>query len=495
MSNELRAAGDEPTRHDPSHVATLAELERELHASRPEKRRGAVKALAELKSPEAWALVLKALVDPDPMVADEAELALGRLHDRKLLPELYGHAGLTAHDAWVRLRVAEAFGRMPIEVDGAALVRALPIESSDVARMIAWSIERLAASKKLGGDAAKVAHALESLCRSKCDAGLRGAALQALCAVDRSAAQPVVSAALVDREPAMRCAGLLAARGRTEVECVACSQRALADAEGAVRAQAIENLQHLSSKAAILALIDHMQVEKRERLRYEILGFLENRSGLAHGFDAAAWKEWAENITGAAATGQAKGVKLAPIGDTHVSFAGLNLLSDRIAFLIDCSGSLWHTKVGGRTRKEVADAELEKALEALPPNTEFNLIPYTDEPMPFEKRVLSSHADNVKRALEFFEHMHRSGRGNFYAAVELALSDPAIDTIVVLTDGAPTGGHRWNLDLMFDLLVEQDRFRKVAIDSILVDAPKPVRKKWSQLAQRTGGRSIEAKLD
>ena len=188
-------------------------------------------------------------------------------------------------------------------------------------------------------------------------------------------------------------------------------------------------------------------------------------------------------------------MRLGPVGDTRVSFAGLNLISDRIVFLIDCSGSLWHTKVGGRTRKEVADAELRRALEALPPNTQFNLIPYTDEPIPFEKRLIPSRADNVKRALEFFERMHQSGRGNFYAALELALADPGVDTIVVLTDGAPTGGHRWNHDLMFDLIVEQDRFRKVAIDSILVDAPKSVRKKWSQLSERTGGRSIEAKLE
>ena len=494
-SAESSGAPDDSTRHDPAHAPTLAELERELHEARPEKRRGAVKSLAELKSPQAWELVLKALVDPDPMVADEAELAIGRLRDRKLLPELYGRAGLTARDAWTRLRVAEALGRMTIEIDGPSLMRSVSTASSDVARMIVWSIERLAASKKLGGDAAKVAHALESLCRAKCDSGLRGAALQAWCAIDKSGAQPMASAAMSDRDPVLRCAGLRAALGRSEVECVACSRRLLGDPESAVRAQAIENLEHVSSKAAILALIDHMDVEKRQRLRYGILAFLQQRSGLAHGFDSAAWREWAETIAGAAATGAVKGARLGPIGDTHVSFAGLNLISDRIVFLIDCSGSLWHTKVGGRTRKEVSDAELEKALAALPPSSEFNLIPYTDEPIPFEKRLLPSRPDNVKRALEFFEHCHRSGRGNFYAAVELALSDPGVDTIVVLTDGVPTGGHRWNLDLMFDLIVEQNRYRKVAFDSILVDAPKSARKKWSQLAERTGGRSIEAKLE
>jgi len=183
------------------------------------------------------------------------------------------------------------------------------------------------------------------------------------------------------------------------------------------------------------------------------------------------------------------------VGDTRVAFAGLNVISDRVCFLIDCSGSLWNTKVGDRTRKEIADAKLREALEALPADTEFNVIPYTNEPTAWEKTLVASKPDAVKRALDFFEHFKQTGKGNFYDAVELALADPKVDTIVALTDGAPTGGHRWNLDLMFDLLLEQNRYRKVAFDSILVDASKTAQKKWADFAERTGGRSVVAKLE
>jgi len=47
---------------------------------------------------------------------------------------------------------------------------------------------------------------------------------------------------------------------------------------------------------------------------------------------------------------------------------------------------------------------------------------------------------NVRAALKFFEDCHERGRGNFYDAALLALSDPEVDTLVVLTDGEPTGG-------------------------------------------------------
>jgi HEAT repeat protein len=488
--HEIGAGGGDETSRPPS----LADLERDLRAARPEKRRSTLKKLAELKVRAAWDLVLKSLSDPEPMVADEAQLALAGVDEPKLLADLYGRAGLSAQSPWVRLRVAEAFGRMSIEADGQALMRAASPADVELARTLLWSIERLASARKLGGDRAKLVHSLESLCQSKYDAGLRGAALQALCAIDPPTARPIAREALLERDPVLRCAGLRVSQTWTEVECTACARQSLADPEPAVRAQAIENLERLSSKAAILTLIEHMQLEARRRLRYGILAFLQQRSGLAHEFDAAAWKRWAEQIVGAVTTGAAAGVHLGPVGDTRVTFAGLNVISDRVCFLIDCSGSLWQAKVGERTRKEIADEMLRKALEALPADTEFNVIPYTDVPIPWEKRLVPSRSDNVKRALDFFERCHRTGTGNFYDAVALALSDPRVDTVVVLSDGIPTGGHRWNLDLMFDLLVEANRFRKVAFDSILVDAPKSAQRKWADLARRTGGRSIVADL-
>jgi hypothetical protein len=273
------------------------------------------------------------------------------------------------------------------------------------------------------------------------------------------------------------------------------AQRLLGDVDVGVRAQAIENLERISSRAAMFLLIAHMEAEQRPRLRYGILAYLQQRSGLAHGFEPEAWKGWAQKIVGAVATGDAQGIRLAPVGDTRVAFAGLNVISDRVCFLIDCSGSLWQTKVGERTRKEIADAMLEKALAALPVDTRFNLIPYTGRPFPWEKRLVPSRPENVKRALEFFRRFHQSGQGDYFGAVEVALSDPDVDTLVVLTDGAPTGGRHWNLDLMFERLVEQNRFRRVAFDSILVDAPKGAQRKWSELARRTGGRSVVAEWE
>ena len=86
------------------------------------------------------------------------------------------------------------------------------------------------------------------------------------------------------------------------------------------------------------------------------------------------------------------------------------------------------------------------------------------------------------------------GKGDFFAAAELALTDPDVDTLLVFTDGVPTGGRRWKLGLMAMLLEQECRFRGVSVDSVLVDASKRVSNAWREIATRTGGRSMELVL-
>src|SRR5260221_437190 len=317
----------------PTLPPTLKDLERELEAPKPETRRAAVQKLAALCDRRAWEFVLRALGDSESMVADEAEVALGAITDPKLVGELLGGAGLKSRDAWVRLRAAEALGRMRMPFDGELLARALAsTEPSEIElrRMLLWSIERLAASKRVEGDRAKTYRTVETIAASRADPELRGAALEATSALDGLEAHALVIQSLADRAEALRCAALLAISTYPEQECLTLSERGLDDPEFCVRAQAIENLEKLSSRAAILALVHQMEIEKRERLRVGILAWLRARSGLDLGFDAAAWRQWAQKVEGRLATGSNGGVRLAPLGATKASFAGLNLISDRV---------------------------------------------------------------------------------------------------------------------------------------------------------------------
>jgi HEAT repeat protein len=465
------------------------ELEDALRSERPEKRRATVAQLAELGDRPAWELVLRALADPEPEVADEAQLALGRASDPRLLAQLAGEQGLRARDPWLRLRVAEALGRSPVEVPCEWLVRALDPSDAELSRTLFWSLERLWDAQRLGGERQKAVAACERFVALRGDGFVRAAALVALEKLDHFAADKLLAGALGDGDAALRCGAVALYARAPEQECLDLSRRMLADPEARVRLAAIGNLERLASRAAALALVEQMQREPRSRLRWGILGWLRAQSGLDLGFEPEAWRAWAGKLEGRVHTG-VDGPHGGPLGDTHVDFAGLSVLSDRVTFLIDLSGSLWQAKVGDRTRKEVVDEQLRKVLQALPPEACFNVIPYTGEPDPWEKRLVPATKSNVARAIERFERSHQTGRGNFFDAARLALLDPEVDTLCVLTDGVPTGGHRWNMGLMVELLVEHDRFRRAAYDSVLVDAPKRRQRDWAELAERSGGRSI-----
>jgi len=107
--------------------------------------------------------------------------------------------------------------------------------------------------ERVEGDRAKVYRAVETIAASRADPELRGAALEATSALDALEAHALVIQSLADRAEALRCAALLAISTYPEQECLTLSERGLDDPEFCVRAQAIENLEKLSSRAAILA--------------------------------------------------------------------------------------------------------------------------------------------------------------------------------------------------------------------------------------------------
>ena len=480
----------------------LAALEKALATGSDKERRAAVQELAAQGSAEAWRLLLSALDDPEPRVADEAELQLGRVRIPEFESELFGKEALGARDEWVRLRVAEALGRLEWDVSAEELARALGAREPALRRTLCASTEALADARHLAGPApevadlrARVAKAAE---RDK-DARTRAAALCALAALDGELEPEVLAPWLAHELPELRAAALLCSGRLGPVERLQTARTALADAALSVRTCAVEELARLATKPALAALVDALEKEPSERLRWTIVEALRGLSGLAYRLDPRPWRAWVEGLppewTPAAGGGSGAGPGRAPDGGEResASFAGLPLRSQRVAFLIDFSGSMWQER-GGRTRKEVVDGELRRALEALPPETEFNVIPYTDSPLPWRKGLVPASPKNVASALADFERNHARGKGNFWDAALLALEDPRVDTLVVLTDGAPTGGRRWNLELMRHLFAAENRFRRVALSAVLVDCPKGLEKHWAAMCAASHGSWLETDL-
>jgi hypothetical protein len=402
---------------------------------------------------------------------------------------------MRCRDRWVRVRVAECLGRLGFPVPAELLRRFLGDRDAEVRRMLVWSAERLAQAGLLG-DAQRLHPSIARLARGAADPLLRARALFALSAMDPVRAERAVREALVHRKAAVRCAAtalILPVLGPEEGEALLlerASDRALC-----VRIQAVESFVEIGTRKAARELVRRLEAEPEERLSWTIVERLRELSGRKHRRDPRPWLDWVEELSeGWRAEPRARQpAELAP-GRT-LAFAGLPILSQRVVFLIDLSGSIWKVRADGRTRKQVIDSRLGEVLEELPETTAFNLIPYAGEPLPWRDELARATPRNVRAATRFFEECETSGSGNFWDAAMLAMQDPEVDTLVVLTDGAPTGGRHNRLELLVPLFLELDATRKVAVDSILVDAPVRLREHWARLARETGGRSVAVHLE
>jgi hypothetical protein len=228
-----------------------------------------------------------------------------------------------------------------------------------------------------------------------------------------------------------------------------------------------------------------------------VLAALQSISGYKYRYDLRSWKHWlAEREPGWTRASRAPAAAVEPAEHQGTRAAALQLEAhgDRVAFLFDFSGSMWELLPDGRTPKEVVELELRRALEGLPEDTEFNLVPYDEEPHPWQDAVVPATRSNVQAALDFFERLQLRGRGNVWDALCLALADPDVDNVVVLTDGYPTGGTHMEMELIAPLFGHRNRYRKVRLDAVLVDANPRGAAQWSSLARSTGGTTLEVAL-
>ncbi len=480
----------------------LDQLAAKLRDSDARARREAVAGLAELGTPEAWTLVLGALSDADAQPADEAQLALGATTDPKLVERLLGKEGLGSKEERVRERACEALGRVGVAFDGEPLARELRSKDAVQRRRVCWTIERQALAGRPPNDAkGTLRDALEKSASRERDPEVRAAAQLALGALAPDLGEVLLKGTSTAEDLPAQIASIdLAVRtaGDDKPSLVGFLSGKASRPERAVRSAAQAALADLAAsgdRGAVSALVGRLELEANERLGWELVSTLRRVSGLAHGRDVRPWRDWSaaldESWRPASGDGRSNGVGA---GETRAAFVGLPLLSTRLAFLIDFSGSTWAERSGGKTRKQRLDAELRSTLERLDEGSHFDLVPYTDRPWPWKGSLVPADERTVEKALAWFEKQNQHGVGDFLGAALATLSLDEADTMVVLTDGAPTGGEHWNLRLIVPWLLERNRFRRVAYDVVLVDASRGLRRFWEELAEGSGGRVLDVQL-
>ncbi|MEZ6187950.1 MAG: hypothetical protein R3F62_23445 [Planctomycetota bacterium] len=458
----------------------------------------AEKAAKQADVDEALAL----LGDRSVWVRDAVFEVLEERNDAQLLAGLAPH--LAHKDPLVRAAVAELFGRCRFAAAREALERyGLGAKDPETVLESVWALERL-------GDAAS-AKPLEKLAKRGGKLGYRvqGDALIALAHLDPAAARELADKALEKPKGPLAIAALEALRE--------------ADAQAAARA-GVATLGALSDKdpwgprildaacaalrgwearddaalvaQAIEALIPLL--EGSEGLTLHVLNqTLTDLAGVALPPQAEPWRGWWEAQREGFTPPKPGGVEPEE-GETRVRYHGIPIHSRRVLFALDCSSGMTRHPVDEKDpesplRLTFAVMELSRVLEALPDETLTNVIFFATQYRPMSAALVPM--GKARRAMQKFvqaEAKTPDGKGlsrsNVYDTLTLALDDPRIDTIYLLSEGGPTEGRYRKRKRLLRHLKRHNLYSRVRVHVLQVAEGKKRTEFLEAVADDLGGR-------
>lgn len=349
---------------------------------------------------------------------------------------------------------------------------------------------RGAAAELLGQlDERSAAEQLEALLKRESEGLPRAYALDALDRLAPERSSPWLEAA--HKDPRFE-ARVVAAERRP-------SRDLVADRDWRVRAAAVEGCRRIRSREAVGWLIDQLPREKG-RLRWDVVQALADLTGRDLGLAADSWAAW-WSANRESFTPPAKGV--AASGGTQASFFSIPILSTRVVFLLDLSGSMRELSPLGGSKLDEARRGTLQAIRALPPDVRFGICGLgCDAEGAFkdvEKKtwggrlrlfpaVPAAKAD----AERFLGGLEARGWTNLFDGLLLALSDPEADTVYLYSDGGASKGLFVAAAEILDELARANRFRRAVVHTVEVPGernPADNRRLLAEIAKRTGGTS------
>jgi HEAT repeat protein/Mg-chelatase subunit ChlD len=275
--------------------------------------------------------------------------------------------------------------------------------------------------------------------------------------------------------------------------------QSLVDPDPHVRRAAIKANLAWRRRESIPVLISLLERDS-QRLTLQAADALQLLTGLDLGEGPARWRQWWEKEGHAKALPSLVEAKRArddrqarrTSSKTQVGFYGIPLISNRVCFVLDQSGSMMALtgETSATTRLDAVKGELMRSLDYIPDGARFNMIFFSSGHDTFKKRLTVMNDHTRKDAKRFVARKTAGGGTAIYDAIMLALEDPDVDTIVVLSDGQPAGG---TIDDPFEIIEnvrEATELSEVVFHAVSFHAPG---KLLEQLTQVTGGMYREVK--
>ena len=284
--------------------------------------------------------------------------------------------------------------------------------------------------------------------------------------------------------PALRTLGLGLLAEIGERAGLQIAHRSLGHREWTVRAAAYEFCAVVRDPRSISLLIRRLDHEKH-RLREDLLDSLQALT--ARRFrDVGRWVEWWREREDGFQLPTIRESKVGNSSGSTFSYYQIPLVSNRVAFLVDVSGSMAEKIGTGQTisRLNEAKRQLGLVLEAMPADYMFNIISYDNRVTPVLEGLGRASPEVVDRAVEIVSRMRARGGTNIFGALEMAFDDPNLDTIYLLTDGQPSAGRIVDPVELADEVARWNSTRRIQIHCVSVGLNSDLLKR---LAKDSGG--------
>ncbi len=272
---------------------------------------------------------------------------------------------------------------------------------------------------------------------------------------------------------------------------------------------ALRSLAKRRDASLLQPIVDQMQ-EEVGRMQLNFGDVLFDLTGQPFGRRAETWARWlkdqggkpqlmsqaeVDKLRAAEADRRLKDISTTDNGREAPLFFGIQIVSERVLFIIDVSGSMAEPlrakTVSDKpaTRMEVAKKELRDAIGGLPDGAIFNIVPFSGSAMSWQDGGGVPASEETRAdAQDWLTLLDASGGTNLYDALQYALDDPDVDTIYLLSDGEPSIGDLIDPQLIRDDIAERNKNRGIEIHSIAIGTGLQVLE-W--LAEDSGGSYFE----
>lgn len=347
---------------------------------------------------------------------------------------------------------------------------------------------------------------------------VRAASAHVLGEIGVASSLPGLRRAVSDEDPRVRSSAVDALGAFRDRASIPMLVDALNDELFPVRAAAVDALAQTGGKESIEALIARGHLEDG-RLLGDINEALEKLTEQRFR-DPRAWSDWwRKNKDEFEAT---EGIRLKPrpkppVRDKDkpaITYHGITTTSSRVVFVLDISGSMNEAastryvdsagtveKADGRSKFDVARKELIRTLKGLDKTDYFNIIVFNENVQKWQEKLLPALPSNISLAIAYLNKLEAIGGTNTFDSLEAAFHlggfgvqdryyESKVDTVFLLTDGAPSEGRIVEPDAILAELDRMNELRKIKIHTIaighLVD-----REFLRKLAVNSGGVTID----